>query len=260
MKAGCRPRRITLALWLALCAAAGCVSQGTYDAEVERARALEDRLRERETRIRQLEATGESLHGERLALLEEIEGLREQAEQIRTQLDRERTQRSQEVRRVSETFHSLVEELESEVASGRLEIERLREGVQLRAGEAILFPSGSADLTEEGRAVLEQVARQLRDLGDHEIRVEGHTDDRPLRSGAYRSNWELSAARAVAVVEALAGSGISAARLSAAGFADQRPVVSNETDEGRRINRRVDLVVLSARVALDDLAPAGGKP
>jgi chemotaxis protein MotB len=244
VKAGCRPRRITLALWLALCAAAGCVSQGTYDAEVERARALEDRLRERETRIRQLEATGESLHGERLALLEEIEGLREQAEQIRTQLDRERTQRSQEVRRVSETFHSLVEELESEVASGRLEIERLREGVQLRAGEAILFPSGSADLTEEGRAVLEQVARQLRDLGDHEIRVEGHTDDRPIQSARFPSNWELSVVRSAAVVRALVREGVSPASIAAIGYGAERPIAPNEDADGRARNRRIEIVLV----------------
>jgi chemotaxis protein MotB len=138
-------------------------------------------------------------------------------------------------------------------------VQRSREGLVIRLADSHFFEPGRAGLSDAARIEIARIAGLLRPLWN-QIRVEGHTDDRPLRSGAYRSNWELSAARAVAVVEALAGSGISASRLSAAGFADQRPVVSNETDEGRRINRRVDLVVLSARVSLEDLAPAGGKP
>jgi len=91
----------------------------------------------------------------------------------------------------------------------------------------------------------------LKDLPNH-IRVEGHTDDLPLASARVASNWHLSATRAVAVLSVLEGAGIPSYRLSASGFADQRPLVSNKTPQGRRMNRRVDLVVLRSRMSADD--------
>jgi chemotaxis protein MotB len=88
------------------------------------------------------------------------------------------------------------------------------------------------------------VAKLLEGVPNH-VRVEGHTDAASPGAG-FASNWALSSARAVAVVEALAAEGVQAHRLSASGFADQRPLFSNDTAEGRRLNRRVDLVVLRA--------------
>jgi chemotaxis protein MotB len=229
----------------------GCVTQGAYDQEIARGISLERQLRERdakieqlETRVRRLEATGESLSGERLKLLEELEDLREQAEQVRTQLDHERELRTQEIRQVSDRYHSLVEELESEVAAGRLEIERLQEGLQVRAGEAILFDSGSAELKPEGRDVLARLGEQLRELRDHEVRVEGHTDDRPIQTARFPSNWELSAARAAVVARELISDGVSPARVGATGFGAERPLEPNDTAEGRARNRRIEIVLI----------------
>ena len=97
------------------------------------------------------------------------------------------------------------------------------------------------------RRAIRLLAGLLAGLPNH-VRVEGHTDDR----GGRASNWGLSTARAVRIVQVLESSGIPRYRLSAAGFADQRPIVSNRTPEGRALNRRVDIVVLRAGQADSD--------
>lgn len=125
-----------------------------------------------------------------------------------------------------------------------LEARTTEEGLVISLAETVFFAGSGAELPEPARAQLAGVAKLLEGLPNH-VRVEGHTDSAPPAAG-FASNWALSSARAVAVVEALAAEGVQAHRLSAAGFADQRPLFSNDTAEGRRLNRRVDLVVLRA--------------
>lgn len=109
----------------------------------------------------------------------------------------------------------------------------------------VLFAPGSADLRPEGMAVVDAVADALAALPNH-VSVEGHTDDLPINTGRYPSNWELSTARAGAVLRYLAERhGLPQARLEAGGYADQRPLDTNETAAGRARNRRVDIAVLS---------------
>jgi chemotaxis protein MotB len=109
----------------------------------------------------------------------------------------------------------------------------------------LLFDTGEAILKQRAVPLLTRIARLL-DTGAiaNPVRVEGNTDDVPISTAEYRSNWELSTARATAVLEELLTLGLSPARLSATGYADQRPVASNANPRGRRLNRRVDLVVL----------------
>ena len=109
----------------------------------------------------------------------------------------------------------------------------------------VLFDSGSALLRRDGIAVLDALAPTLRILPNH-LSVEGHTDDRPIATSTYPSNWELSTARAATVLRYLVDrQGFAPDRISASGYADRRPVASNETNEGRAQNRRVDLAVLT---------------
>jgi chemotaxis protein MotB len=120
--------------------------------------------------------------------------------------------------------------------------------------DQLLFDTGQAVLEPSSRPLL----RQLSALLAHEkipnpIRVEGNTDDVPISTSVYRSNWELSAARAAAVLEQLATDGVPQTRLSLAGYADERPVATNLTAAGRAANRRVDLVVLRRDVQGDSL-------
>lgn len=115
--------------------------------------------------------------------------------------------------------------------------------VSLRINSEILFGTGQAELSPHGLDVLERMAVVLSKRG-YDIMVEGHTDSIPVRgTGRYPSNWELSTDRAGSVVRALLASGINKSHLRAVGFADTRPIATNDNAEGRARNRRVELVI-----------------
>jgi len=119
-------------------------------------------------------------------------------------------------------------------------------GLVISLGEGSCFDSGSDQLRAEGRDLLEALAPQLL-ARNSEIRIEGHTDNVPIKTLRFPSNWELSAARATAITRSLVESyGFAPERLSPAGFGEFRPVAPNETLDGRARNRRVDIVVLSS--------------
>ncbi|AOQ22871.1 Motility protein B [Moorella thermoacetica] len=117
-------------------------------------------------------------------------------------------------------------------------------GLVVSVADAVLFPKGSADLTPEARALLRQVGRALARLPNY-LRVEGHTDNLPINTPAFPSNWELSTARATNVVKVLISeAGIKPERLSATGYGEYRPVAPNNSEADMARNRRVDIVVL----------------
>jgi chemotaxis protein MotB len=108
--------------------------------------------------------------------------------------------------------------------------------------DKMLFPSGSARLSRAAVKVLRDVSRILASM-PNQIQVEGNTDNRPIRTEEFPSNWELSAARAASVVHLMTRLGVNPIRLSAIGYGEHRPVAENNTDEGRQKNRRVTLVI-----------------
>jgi chemotaxis protein MotB len=129
-----------------------------------------------------------------------------------------------------------------------------REGFIISLAGNILFDSGKADLKPEGLLLLDALAQGLQPL-PNEIRIEGHTDDIPITTPLYPSNWELSSARATNVARYLGERGnIAPVRLSAAGYGENRPVAPNDTREGRARNRRVDFVVLSTPISTAEVA------
>jgi chemotaxis protein MotB len=118
-----------------------------------------------------------------------------------------------------------------------------RRGLVVRVlTDKLLFASGEASLQAPGRPLLDEVAQLLNVDKSHPIIVEGHTDNVPIATAQFPSNWELSTARATNVVRYLIARGVSRARLAAAGYADLEPVASNVTTDGRALNRRVDIV------------------
>jgi chemotaxis protein MotB len=109
--------------------------------------------------------------------------------------------------------------------------------------DQVLFTPGSDQLTPEGAAIVDKLAGVLGQM-DNAVSIEGHTDDQPIATARFQSNWELSTARATTVLRSLVDPhGIDPHRLSAAGYADTRPVASNATPEGRAANRRVEIVI-----------------
>jgi len=110
--------------------------------------------------------------------------------------------------------------------------------------DKMLFESGKADMRSDEMSLLDNMANLIRTKIDNQVEVEGHTDNRPIHTERYPSNWELSTMRASIVLRYLAQRGVREDRLRAAGYADQRPVALNDTVDGRSRNRRVDIVIL----------------
>lgn len=115
-----------------------------------------------------------------------------------------------------------------------------RRYIHLSLPSPVLFAEGSDRLSEEGRRALEPIARTLAGV-ENPLLVAGHTDDRPIVGGRHKTNWELSAARAFAVIEYLRSQGLTPSRFRARGYGEFRPQGDNATPEGRRRNRRIEL-------------------
>ncbi|HEY6527778.1 MAG TPA: OmpA family protein [Cellvibrionaceae bacterium] len=137
----------------------------------------------------------------------------------------------------------LAERLQGQMERGELEIETEGQNIIVRLREKGSFESGSADLNPQARATLATIESVLQ-AKQGRILVLGHTDDIPIKTARFRSNWELSAVRAVAVADALMVSGVLAkSRFEVTGFADTRPLAANDNASGRGRNRRVEIVV-----------------
>jgi chemotaxis protein MotB len=125
-------------------------------------------------------------------------------------------------------------------------------GLVLSLPESGSFPSGRAEPTDEAQRVIADIGRVLATV-PNAIRIEGHTDDVPMRAGLFASNWDLSTARATRVVQLfIERTGVAAGRLSAAGYAEFHPRVANDSPEHRARNRRVDIVVLDGSAGSTD--------
>jgi chemotaxis protein MotB len=146
--------------------------------------------------------------------------------------------------------------LQHQIRQGNVEIGVDSRGLVVSIREAGSFASGSAELSESVRVLLADIASPLSEL-PHPIRIEGHTDDTPIHTSRFRSNWELSTARATQVIAYLQNDlGLPAARLSAAGYGEFHPRVANASPTARAENRRVDLVILNTATSTAE-EPAG---
>ena len=140
--------------------------------------------------------------------------------------------------------------LSAEVLMGRVQAHIDARGLIISLGEAGIFDSGSDQIKPEGKTLLDTIAGSLVSLGN-QIRVEGHTDNVPIRNSRFPSNWELSTSRATAMISYLiVNLGFTPELLSAAGYGEFRPTDSNDTPDGRAHNRRVDIVILNPTTAL----------
>ncbi len=137
----------------------------------------------------------------------------------------------------------------ADALKGRVRTHIEARGLIISLGEGGFFDSGSDQIKPEGLALLDTIATSFMSLGNH-IRIEGHTDDVPIKNSKFPSNWELSTARATTIVSYLITKfGLNPEVISAAGYAEYRPVASNDSLEGRSRNRRVDIVVLNPSAA-----------
>ena len=263
--------RIVASLALAL-AAAGCVSSGTFkkkEAEAAKFRQdWEDEVAKRAVLQEKITAMQQQLEGliaDANVLREKVrsdEGTLTQKEsELRAARDRlvelqalvDELSKSKrkleaakaELEKKSGEYEQLATSLRGEIEAGRIEVMELRGRTTVKMKDKILFASGSATLGQDGKAALRLVADALRGMQGKVVRVEGHTDDVPTGAGgAFASNWELSAARALAVVHYFQDVGVDPTRMSGAGFGEFQPIASNGTPDGRSLNRRIEIVLV----------------
>jgi chemotaxis protein MotB len=149
---------------------------------------------------------------------------------------------------LAELMPILSQALQQEIASGRLALRMNAHGLIISFTQTALFPSGEDDIAPDFYATVQKIADAVNKV-QNPARAEGHTDSVPIHTSRFRSNWELSAARSIALVELLTKFGVARERLSIAGYADTAPIDDNATEDGRRNNRRVDIVILNETAA-----------
>jgi len=142
-----------------------------------------------------------------------------------------------------EKLRGLLAKFASLIKSGKIKV-AIRDGRMVVVLEsAVLFPSGKAKLRKAGKKAIQEITQVLKSVHDRKFQVAGHTDNTPIRRGRYRSNWELSTARAVAVVKLMVKLGMPGRQLSAAGYGAFSPVKPNDTAVNKAQNRRIEIVL-----------------
>lgn len=153
---------------------------------------------------------------------------------------------------------ALEDRMSKEIADKEVKVEMLAKGLVITFVEEVLFDSGKATLRQDSLAKLAKVSSVVQTVvPDLKIGIEGHTDNQPIKHSAWRSNWELSSARALSVLHFLEDQGgVKPERLSAIGYGEYHPVASNDDKAGRQKNRRVEIVILPPTVkkAADEIS------
>jgi chemotaxis protein MotB len=157
---------------------------------------------------------------------------------------------------LTKSLATLQHGLDGELKSGKVGLRLEGRGLVVSLREAAFFASGDDTVAVASEPILAKIAAVIQGFGNP-VRLEGHTDSVPIHTSRFRSNWELSVARSIAMLELLRQKfAIAPERLSVAGYAENAPADTNETEEGRAHNRRVDLVILSAEALKAEPAPA----
>jgi chemotaxis protein MotB len=170
---------------------------------------------------------------------------KEKLAKLSSEIDRLQALRESEQRQLRETMAMLEDKLRREIGQKQVRLDMVEKGLVITFVDEVLFDSGKTDVRPEGQQILNKVVYVIDSKGiDQNIGIEGHTDNEPIKYSGWKSNWELSTARATSVLHHLEGKGIEPNRLSATGYGEYKPVASNATAEGRQRNRRVEVVIL----------------
>lgn len=229
----------------------GCgIPQEKYDADMK---ALQDQIAQAQDQLANADAELKSLRNEKGNLEAQISQLQKDITRLSGESSANAKMAAAAKKRL-ETFQKMLERFRSMVKSGKLKIKIVNNKMVVEMASAILFPSGSDKLSDDGAEALTQVAGILSEINDRSFQVAGHTDNVPIKKRRFKSNWDLSSARAVSVVKHLVENGVPAGNISAAGYADTQPVADNETEDGKAQNRRIEIVLLPNLDELPDLS------
>lgn len=186
-------------------------------------------------------------------------GLKASIQEMQNALNVLREQKKQSEARVAE-FKKLLNSFKAMIDAGKLKVKVVDGRMVVELPSDVLFASGSIDLSEGGKSAVSDVGAIFVTMKDREFQVEGHTDNQPIKTARFPSNWELAAGRAIAVAQILIKAGLQPTRVSAASFGEFRPVASNDTPDTRKQNRRIEIVLvtdLSKVPGFEELEAAG---
>ena len=224
-------------------------ASGSASAQEEIAK-LQKQAAELEANAARIAKEREQLQQQQAQLTASLEQERQRlkaGEADKARLEQERLAKEEEIARLTRTQEDLSKSLQDEIAKGNITIQQVRDRLTINMVDRVLFDSGQAQVKPAGIKVLKQVADVLKTVTDKQIRIEGHTDNVPISSklqDRFKTNWELSTARATTVVRYLIDQGtVDRQYLSAVGYADTHPIAANDSEEGRSSNRRIEIVL-----------------
>ncbi|MDQ5986021.1 MAG: Peptidoglycan-associated lipoprotein [Syntrophus sp. SKADARSKE-3] len=235
-------------------AISGCYTKGEYmqksaeaDAKTQELAALQQKYTEltaeKAKLTNQRDELDKLLKVESNAMSRDIMDLRKKNAELQKEVEALRV-KEVIIQKESNTYQNLVKEMKGEIANGQITITELKGKLTLDVVDKILFASGDATVKKEGLDVLKRVTDILKTVKDKAIRIEGHTDNKPIHTAKFPSNWELSAARAINVTKYLQQQNVDPAILSAVAYGEFKPVADNATVEGRAKNRRIAIVLV----------------
>lgn len=247
-----------------------CVTQGTYDllkAEHETTTAKLNKeltdtraaLAREQQKVKELDAKEKQLQAKLDELDQAYGKTKTDKSALESALAELRKRKEETEARVAE-FKTLLDKFKTLIDAGKLKV-RIHEGrMVVELATDILFPSGSATLSKEGKAAIVEVSQLLQSIPGRKFQIEGHTDNVPLSGkGGWKTNWELASARSLTVLHTMTDAGLPTDRISAASYGDSRPAVANDTPENKAANRRIEIVLvpdLSSLPGFDELQRA----
>jgi chemotaxis protein MotB len=268
---------------------AGCVSSGTHEAlqkehattldalrekeaqnaaqraslekEQQHSQELADRIARLESELASAQQQREKLEAEKSAIVSDKSKLQASVEEMKRALADLARRKAEADARLAE-FKSLINRFRSLIDAGKLRVKIADGRMVVELASDVLFASGSSMLSKDGQASIKEVAGVLASIPERKFQVEGHTDNVPIKSPQYPSNWELAAARAITVSKTMVDAGMPPERISAASFGEFKPARPNDAAEGRAANRRIEIVVvpdLSSLPGFDELNRVAGQ-
>jgi len=208
--------------------------------------------------VQQAKAT---LEGDLSNMVKDKSKLQNSVEEMKSALAELSRRKAEADARLAE-FKSMLNRFKNLIDAGKLQVKIVDGRMVVALASDVLFASGSSKLSKDGEGAIGEVAQLLSEIPGRQFQVEGHTDNVPIRTAQYPSNWDLAAARAITVVKTMVEAGLPADRISAAAFGEFKPARPNDSPEGKAANRRIEIVVvpdLSSLPGFDELKRISGQ-
>ena len=256
--------RVIIYIVLVMIVTTGCVTKSTYEAKVAELSQTKSSLNEAKNTIA---LQNEQIKAQKIQISKNKQEIAKTKEELaklmqnKTALEEEYAntqallnasqsklktmqQIEAETKKRNEIYARFVKQLQKMIDAGQLSVSIEKGRIVINLPDNVLFKTGHANVNEEGQKVLKEIANVLKEFKDRRFQVEGHTDNVPIKSARYPSNWELSTARALNVVHLMIEEGMDPKNISAAGYGEFQPRADNETPEGRKLNRRIEIIML----------------